>query len=143
MPSLDERKSLWSVTTCSNGSQGRPSGEESRVSGGQGSWEDLLGEDQGVGGTEFVYLELFFFCCSCLTITAVAVKDTSTDNSQKEHGVERRHQIAPMSHRIAIMSPILLGRQERPQRQTPQCRLGGTTDCSLPRTYLSNSKGHT
>lgn len=69
---------------------------------------------------KFVYLGLFFPYCSCLTITAVAVKDTSTDSTQRERGTERRHQIALMSHPIAIMSPILLGRQVHPQGKPPE-----------------------
>lgn len=73
---------------------------------------------------EFVYLGLFFFnfCCSCLTITAMAVKDTSTDSTQRECGAEERHQIAPMSHPIAILSAILLGSQEHPQGKTPETK---------------------
>lgn len=35
---------------------------------------------------EFVYLGLFFFCCSCLAITAVAVKVTSAPKESSEPG---------------------------------------------------------
>lgn len=49
----------------------------------------------------------FFFCLPCLAITAVTVKNTSTDSIQGE----RRHQGAPMSHTMVTMPFILLGRQ--------------------------------
>jgi hypothetical protein len=59
---------------------------------------------------EFVYLGLFFFCCSCLAITAVAVKVTSAPKESSEPGGGGWQQIAPMSHPVAI----LLGSQEHP-----------------------------
>lgn len=68
----------------------------------------------------------FYDCSSCLTITAVAVKGTSTDSIQRECKAERRHQIAPMSHPIAIMSAIHLGSPEHPQGKLSE------TNTSMP-----------
>lgn len=106
--------------------------EEKEVQPGEdrGHGRTYSGEDHGVGGAElkslFIWGFFFYDCSSCLTITAVAVKGTSTDSVQRECKAERRHQIAPMSHPIATMSAIHLGSPEHPQGKLSE------TNTSMP-----------